>query len=184
MRLVSAAESGDAAAEAELCRRYLPAIRIFAARRLRTPAAVDDFVQDALLLFVEALRSKSIQEPEHVGAFVLGTCRNMSRHRARLTERRCELWDKFGPRVDEAHASINEPLMERARLEDCVSQLTRRARRMLHLAFFEGMSGPEVGAQMEMTDGNARVLRHRTLASLRECLKDTRLSYEKAARAS
>ena len=75
--------AGDRNAERELCGLILPAIRAFAARRLR-PASAEDFAHDALTLFIEALREGRIQDSSRLAAFALGICRNWVRHCARL----------------------------------------------------------------------------------------------------
>ncbi|HUS30901.1 MAG TPA: hypothetical protein VMZ53_20460 [Kofleriaceae bacterium] len=101
--LVAAAARGDRRAEAVLCRRFAPAVRTFWRRRLHGDA-IDEASQDVLLRFVQALRTGAVTEPERVGGFVLGICRNLARERARQQERRAELWAEFG----DALASIDE----------------------------------------------------------------------------
>ena len=48
---------GDSEAEAEVCRRMGPRIRLYGLRHLRSAAAADDLVQQVLLKVLEALRS-------------------------------------------------------------------------------------------------------------------------------
>src|SRR5690349_16033611 len=89
---VERARQGDRAAEADIVVRFARAVRTFARRRLRTPDAVEEFTQDVFLTFIEALRRGAVVEPSRVGGFLLGICRNFARERARLKERRAELW--------------------------------------------------------------------------------------------
>src|SRR4029453_11121984 len=49
---------GDGEAEAELCRRMGPRIRLYGLRHLRSPSAADDLVQQVLLRVFEALRAR------------------------------------------------------------------------------------------------------------------------------
>jgi RNA polymerase sigma-70 factor, ECF subfamily len=65
-------------AEAELCRRFAPRVRLYGLRHLRTEDRAADLVQSVLLAVLEAARAGRIAEPEHVGRFVLGTCRNVA----------------------------------------------------------------------------------------------------------
>lgn len=167
--LVERATAGDASAEAALVTRFAPAARIFARRRLRDREAVDELVQDAMLLLVEALRDGRVVEPERVGGFVLGICRNLARERARVRDRRRELWERFGPAVAE-HAE-SRPVLDRVHLEDCLSSLTHRARRVLQGAFVEERTNPEIAVQLGLSAGNVRVIRHRSLAALKECME-------------
>ena len=93
--LVGAAAAGDRRAEGVLCRKFAAAVRTFWRRRL-TGSEVDELTQDVMLRFVQALRGGAVSEPERVGGFILGICRNLARERARNAERRAELWQQFG----------------------------------------------------------------------------------------
>lgn len=166
--LVERAANGDRDAEAELCRLVCPAIRLFAVRRLGAPDAVDEFAQDVLIVLIESLRARRIEDPARIGLFVLGVCRNLARERARIAERRRELWERYAPA-----GAIWQPdeIVPRARLEDCLGQLTHRTREVLRRAFVASESHAEIAAALGLTEGNARVIRHRALAALRECLE-------------
>ena len=63
-------------------------MRLFARRRLRTPEAVEEFGQDVMLILIEALRRGRGDEPDRLGGFVLGICRNVALDRVRQKERR------------------------------------------------------------------------------------------------
>src|SRR5215471_1855679 len=63
--------AGDGEAEAELCRRMGPRIRLYALRHLRSPSAADDLVQHVLLKVLEALRAGRLRESEKLAHFVL-----------------------------------------------------------------------------------------------------------------
>ena len=67
--------AGDREAEAELCRRMGPRIRLYGIRHLRSPSAADDLVQHVLLKVLEALRTARLRESDKLSHFVLGTCR-------------------------------------------------------------------------------------------------------------
>jgi RNA polymerase sigma factor (sigma-70 family) len=174
--LVVRARGGDDDATAALVQRFSPAVYAFARRRLRTPEAVAEFAQDALLVFVEALRRGAVHEPERVGGFVLGICQNISRERARTADRRQALWERYGSVVDAAPDAERDRYAV-AHLEDCVSQLSGRARDVIRLAYVAGADNGEIARDLELSEGNVRVLRHRTLKALRECL-DKRMSWE------
>ena len=178
--LVAAGAAGDRQAETALCRRFAPGVRTFARRRLRTPDAVEEFAQDVFLEFVEALRRGRVSEPERVGGFILGICRNLARERARNAERRAQLWQEFG----HALASLtDEPTLagyQIAQLEDCLSQMTQRSRDVIRYAFIEGEPAAEIASRLAMTEGNVRVVRHRAIEALRECMS-TKISWEGAS---
>jgi RNA polymerase sigma-70 factor (ECF subfamily) len=165
------AQRGDREAEGLLCSRLAPAVAAFARRRLATRDAVREFQQDAMLLFVEALRRGAVEDPARVAGFVLGICRNLALDRVRQRERRAALWETFGAAVTAVVPALPErPTFEIMRLEDCLTGLTQRARDAVWLSYGELKSHAEVAAALGISEGNARVLRHRALATLRECL--------------
>lgn len=167
--LVQLAAGGDRRAEAVLCRKFAPAVRTFWRRRLRGQDAIDELSQEVFLRLVQGLRSGAVAEPQRVGGFVLGICRNLARERARLAERRDDLWkmygDALGPIEDEPLAAYHL-----AQLEDCLSQMTSRSRDVIRYAFVEGQSSAEIGTRLDMTESNVRVVRHRALEALRTCM--------------
>lgn len=134
--------------------------------------AIDELSQDVLLRFVQALRSGAVTEPERVGGFVLGICRNLARERVRQQERRNELWAEFG---DALAAPENQPALvayQLAQLEDCLSQMTQRTREVIRHSFIEGHSAAEIANRMSLSEGNVRVVRHRALEALRTCMSE------------
>jgi RNA polymerase sigma-70 factor (ECF subfamily) len=170
--LVGRASCGDVEAEAWLLERYLPPVRVYARRRLRTAAEIEEFVQDVALIVIEALRGGRVQAPERFGSFCLGVCRNLALDQATRAVRRRELWSLFGPRAEDATARIpEEAVAMRAHLEDCLSKLSTRAREVLGRTYYEGASSAEIATQLDMSEGNVRVVRHRSLRALRTCLE-------------
>jgi RNA polymerase sigma-70 factor (ECF subfamily) len=169
--LVARAQRGDRSAETVLCQRLTPAIRAFGRRRVGSADILRDFQQDVLLHFVEALRRGAVEDPARVPGFVLGICRNVARDRARRRERRDALWDMFG--ADVAQFDPLEPqnaAVDIMRLEDCLIALSQRARDAIRLAYGELKGHAEIAAHLQISESNARVLRHRTLHALRECM--------------
>jgi RNA polymerase sigma-70 factor (ECF subfamily) len=167
--LVSLATGGDRRAEGALVRKFAPAVRTFWRRRMRGVDAVDELSQEVFLRFVQALRSGAVAEPERVGGFVLGICKNLARERARTAERRDDLWKQYGDALT-ALEDTSLASYQLAQLEDCLSQMTGRSRDVIRYAFVEGQSASEIGSRMDMTEGNVRVVRHRALEALRTCM--------------
>jgi RNA polymerase sigma-70 factor, ECF subfamily len=168
--VVLRAIAGDRDAEREICARLMPAVRAFALRRLRR-SSVDDFAHDALMLFVEALREGRIKDSSRVAAFALGICRNLARERARTHERRRELMTRYGV-TDTDLEAWDAPLMVRHdHLEDCYSQLTDRARRVIRATFCQDEADSDIARMLSISEANVRIIRHRSLAALRSCLE-------------
>jgi RNA polymerase sigma-70 factor (ECF subfamily) len=129
---------------------------------------------------IEALRQRRVEQPERLGGFVLGICRTLAFDRARQRERRELLWQTYGAALQAVSAdAVARESYEIAHLEDCLSQLSKRARELLRLGYVEARAHEEVAAALEISPANARVMRHRTLASLRDCM-GKRMSWEAA----
>lgn len=168
--LIAAAAAGDRMAEGELVSRFAAAVRTYARRRLKTSDAVDEFAQDVFLRFVQAVRAGQITAPERAGGFVLGICKNVARERARIAERRAELWAQFGCALAPLEDKPELATYQLALLEDCLSQISQRSRDVIKHAYVHGESASEIGARLEMSEGNVRVVRHRALEALRTCM--------------
>lgn len=158
--------------ERALCARLAPAIRAFALRRFRAPTEVDDFVQETLLVLVEAVREGRVPAGIELSAYALGICRNLIRDGSRTRARRDALLGRFS----DALASVDEPrpglvAFERMRMDDCVSRLTTNARTVLKRAFELDESNDEIAVALGLGEGNVRVIRHRSLKFLRECVE-------------
>jgi RNA polymerase sigma-70 factor (ECF subfamily) len=171
MAMTAPAAASEPLDERELCTRLFPAIRAFARRRLRG-AAAEDFAQDALVVLVGAFRAGRIEDLSRAGAFALGICRHLAADRARIAERRRELLETYGATalVADEPAWEQPATVARDHLEDCLSQLTRRARDVIRATFFEEVADAAIAEAMSLTAQNVRVIRHRSLAALRECL--------------
>ena len=115
---------GDLEAEAEVCRRMAPRIRLYGLRHLRSAAAADDLVQQVLLQALETLRAGGMRELGKLPQFVLGTCR-MTVIALRRTERRQDrLLAEFG--ADLVPAPAPRPRLDDAQLARCVQTLKER----------------------------------------------------------
>lgn len=157
--------------ESELCRRLLPVVRLSARRRGLPAAEVDDVAQEVLVHVLVALRRERIDEPARLGAFAAGVCRNVLANRARVRARRDDAWMTFAPTVDAAvEADGREAAMDRLRLEDCLGELGVRAREVVRRTWYEGQQSPDIARDLGTSEGNVRLLRHRALEVLRDCM--------------
>ena len=170
VRAIGAAAPGpDGRAEAELYRRLAPRVRLYGLRHLRDPHAAADLAQQVLLMTIEKLRAGTLREPEKLASFVFGMCRLVVLDLRRGTVRRDALLRTYGDleRVTEP-AALKE--LDERKLARCMERLAERARSVLVLSFFADKSAAEVGRELGLTAENARVIRHRALVSLRECM--------------
>jgi RNA polymerase sigma-70 factor (ECF subfamily) len=168
VRAITRAAPGiDGPAEAELCRRLAPRIRLYGLRHLRNQPAASDLVQQVLLMTLEKLRASRLREPEKLGSFVLGTCRLVVLELRRGTARREALLRTYG--ITECWTEPAEPRgFDEDKIAQCMTKLSQRERSVLVLSFFGDRSAEEVGQELGLSSENTRVIRHRALRKLRD----------------
>ncbi|HSF20032.1 MAG TPA: sigma-70 family RNA polymerase sigma factor [Vicinamibacteria bacterium] len=159
-----------ASCEAELCARFLSRARLYGLKHLRFDVtAAEDLAQQVMMILLEALRAGRVEDLERVDRFMLGTCRNvarsMRRGQARIegTRRRLSTELAFA-------ATPPWDLVESSRVEKCLAALPPRESRLLFLLFQEGATASEAAEKLGTTPGNVRVMHHRAIARLRDCV--------------
>jgi RNA polymerase sigma-70 factor, ECF subfamily len=160
--------TADTEAEAELCRRFDRRIRLYGLRHFRSDAMADDLVQEVLVLAIESLRNGRVREPERLASFILGSCRMVARGARRGQARRERLLDQYG--IPTPIACEPAAQLDLERLRGCVAKLSQRERTVVILAFYGERSGDEIAADLSMTLGNVRVVRHRAIGHLQQCM--------------
>lgn len=170
-RIAEAGGAPDSAAESELYRRLAPRVRLYGLRHLRDRQAAADLAQQVLLMTLEGLRARKVREPERIASFVLGTCRMTVLEMRRGTRRREALLEKWVPASAGMTYEAPEPLaLDPDRLAACLEALSERERSVVVLTFFSDKPAGAVGAELGISGGNVRVIRHRALGRLRECM--------------
>jgi RNA polymerase sigma-70 factor, ECF subfamily len=154
--------------EAELFRRFGGRIRLYGLRHLRDAAAADDLVQQVLMVAIESLRSGKVREMDRLDSFVLGTCRMIARDQRRTEHRRLRILEQN--RGTEAIGSDPGSSLDLARLRGCVENLPARERAVVALTFYAERSGEEIASELGMSSGNVRVVRHRAVGHLKDCM--------------
>jgi RNA polymerase sigma-70 factor (ECF subfamily) len=169
-RVADAGRTRDVAAEAALCRRLGPRVRLFGLKNLRDEAAAKDLAQDVLMIVLEKLRDGAIRDPAQVASFALGTARQRVvdwRRGERRRERLRETYPVLPLRDDEM---ASEPIVS-THLVSCLEALPERERTVLVLTFYQERPAAAVAAELALSPGNVRVIRHRGLQRLRGCLE-------------
>lgn len=167
VRLIGSGD--DREAEAELFRRMAPRIRLYGLRHLRDEHAADDLTQQVLITTLEALRAGRLREPEKLASFVLGTCRMTVVNLRRGAHRKERLLEQYGA---EMPASVQPalPKVDQEHLERCVQNLNERERSVIMMSFYDEESGVDVAGFLGISEANVRVIRHRAIRQLRECM--------------
>jgi len=169
-RILAAAPQVDAAAEAELCRRFAPRIRLYGLRHLRSEAAAADLVQDVLIMTLRKLRDGAVRDPEQLVSFIFGTCRQVVVDARRGGARRERLLDTFAVSVSSAVEDDTNAL-DADQLRECLERLPERERAVLVMTFYEDRAADTVGAELGLSAGNVRVIRHRGIEKLKACMQ-------------
>jgi RNA polymerase sigma-70 factor (ECF subfamily) len=159
----------DPGAEAELFRRMAPRVRLYGLRHLRDPHAAEDLMQQVLITTLEALRAGRLREPEKLASFVLGTCRMTVLDLRRNAQRKERLLEEFGTDLP-ATAAPSMPDVDYERLAVCVQNLKERERAVVVMTFYDEETGADVARFLSVSEANVRVIRHRAIRQLRDCM--------------
>ncbi len=160
-------------AEGELYRLLAPRVRRYGLRHLRDAHAADDLMQQVMALTIEHLRNEQVREPGRVVSFVFGTCRMTVMQMRRGEQRRQALLESNADMLEIADIAV-APRLDHERVAGCLERLPERERSVLVMTFYEDKPAAEVGGALGLTSGNVRVLRHRGIAKLRDCVNGVR----------
>jgi len=146
-----------------------PRVRLYGLRHLRDEHAADDLTQQVLITTLEALRAGRLRDPEKLASFVLGTCRMTVLDIRRGAQRKERLLEQFG--VDMlAPTPSPTPRLDHDHLARCVQSLKERERSVVVMTFYDEQTGADVASFLGVSEANVRVIRHRAIHQLRECL--------------
>ncbi|MGB7542977.1 MAG: sigma-70 family RNA polymerase sigma factor [Burkholderiales bacterium] len=168
-RIAQAAPEPDGEAEAEFYRRFAPRVRRYGLKHLRDEQGAADLMQQALLVTIEGLRAGKLREPERIGSFVFGTCRMLVLELRRGGARRERLLGLYADDVSIADAAV-APRLDHERVANCLDRLSERERTVVLMTFYEEKPAAEVAGLLGLSEGNVRVIRHRGLERLRDCV--------------
>jgi RNA polymerase sigma-70 factor (ECF subfamily) len=163
--------AGNAPAEeAELCRRLGRRARLYGLRHLRDPHAAADLAQQVMLTTIERLRAGALRDPAMLASFVLGTCRMVALDLRRTHARRTRLLGTYADDEPEV-APDDGARLDHARVADCLRALPVRERSILIMTFYAERPAAELATETGLTETNVRVIRHRALARMRDCVE-------------
>lgn len=170
LRLIA---DGDVRAIGELYDRYSPTLFPIALRILRERSEAEDVLHDAFVAVSERA-SQYTADRGSVIAWLVTLVRNLSIDRTRRQNRRGTLAREILPH--EPPASVRDPerltseASEREKIRRALSSLPEAQRQTLEVAFFEGLSYPEIAARENVPLGTIKSRAARALAALREAL--------------
>ncbi len=183
--LLSRLASGDARAIGELYDKYAGVLLPLALRIVRDRAEAEDVIHDA---FVAVGDRAGQYAPERgtVAAWLVTLVRNLSIDRTRRRDRRGTLVRKVLVHEPAAEVASPESLtsdaVERSKVRHALDSLPDVQRTTLMVAFFEGLSYPEIAEREGVPLGTIKSRAARALASLREALEKEGLAFGAGAK--
>ncbi|MBX3227713.1 MAG: sigma-70 family RNA polymerase sigma factor [Labilithrix sp.] len=183
VQLLARIAEGDPNAMAELYDRHVATVFPIALRVLRDRAEAEDVVHDSFVAVSERA-AQYVPERGSVIAWLVTLVRNLSIDRTRRRERRGVLAREViahepPPPVPDPEA-LTADAKERETIRRALARLPDAQRQTLEVAFFEGLSYPEIAAREGVPLGTIKSRAARALAALREALASEGLTVDAA----
>ncbi len=168
--------AGDDSALAVLYDRYASLALGMALKIVRDQNEAEDVVHDAFIAVVERVDQFRADRGSLV-AWLVTMVRNLALDRARRRTRRAQILD------DELRHEPPQPVLdpeqiswlerERVAVREAMGKLSASQRETLEIAFFEGLSYPEIAARENVALGTVKSRAARALCALRAALDGT-----------
>jgi RNA polymerase sigma-70 factor, ECF subfamily len=165
--------AGDVQAIGELYDRYAPMLLPLALRIVRDRAEAEDVVHDAFVTVADRAGQYAADRGS-VAAWIVTLVRNLSIDRTRRRERRGSLTRDV--LAHEPSEKVADPetlalgMTDRAKVRRALASLPDAQRTTLEIAFYEGLSYPEIAAREGVPLGTIKSRAARAIAALREAL--------------
>lgn len=147
---------------------FAPRIRLYGLRHLRAEDQAEDLVQEVLVIVIEALRAGRVEDASILDRYVLGVCRNTVASWRRGERRRVRIGQLFEG-ADWTAPAPAPP--ESERLTGCLRRLQPREQSVLFRSYCDEDSAEAIGQALGLSASNVRVLRHRALRRVKDCLE-------------
>lgn len=137
--------------------------------RLRSAQLIEDVRQETLLRVLKVVRSKGIEQPERLGAFVHSVCRNVLMEQLRMEGRHAPLAED-GPEPVDARVDIERPIHQeemRTAIETVLEALPAKDRSILRMLFLKEAPKEEICRLLNVDQDYLRVLLHRAKSRFR-----------------
>ena len=158
-------KSGDPETEEHFTRYFRELLLIKLRSRLRSPAAVEDAIQETFLRVLRAVRQPGgIQSPGGFGSFVNSVCNNVLFELYRSHSRVAPLGDDTGAQIVDPRKGSEESVAldeERALVRKVLETLPPKERQLLDWLFFEERDKDEICRTLGIDRNYLRVLLHR-----------------------
>ncbi len=173
VELLERVAGGDANAVGDLYDRYACVLMPLALRILRDRAEAEDVLHDAFVAMSDRA-GQYVPERGTVIAWLVTLVRNLSIDRTRRRDRRGEIGrdviahEPVEPALDPE--ALTASAGEKLRIRTALATLPTAQRETLEVAFFEGLTYPEIAAREGVPLGTIKSRAARAIAALREAL--------------
>lgn len=170
--------AGDDGAVAEIYDRYSAMALGLALKIVRDAQEAEDVVHDAFVAIVERADQYKAERGTVV-AWLVTTVRNLSLDRTRRKTRRAQITEEelrhepAEPVLDPE--SLSWAMRERDAVRKALEKLSAAQRQTLEIAFFEGLSYPEIAERENIPLGTVKSRAARALSALRAALEGIEL---------
>lgn len=166
---------GDPYVENHFCAYFGELLYIKLRVRVRSPQLIEDVRQETLFRVLRNLRSKGIDHPERLGAYVLAVCNNVVLEAFRA-EGRFMGMDEESSVVLDQRAGADETLVtaeRKAHVLAVLQELPEKDRELLRLVFLEEEDKDQVCRRLGVDRNYLRVLLHRARLRFKELYSKT-----------
>ena len=148
-----------------------PAVTGYIRALVRDRSLADEVLQETSLVLFRRFDEYDDQRPFVAWALgiakfqILGLQRDSARNRVAFDS---DLLAKFTEKWAELAPAASDRSLH---LEDCIQQLAARARKIVHLRYYDDLSAEEIAKQIGGTGAAVRVALQRVRQQLRECVE-------------
>ncbi len=172
--LISAVQSGQTQAYAEIVRRYQQSVLRIVNAMLYDRRNTEDLVQQ---VFVNAYQHLNRYElGRDFGSWIRMIARNVVREELRRASRydtRLKTYaDVLIARWSDDERSDDHEEDQKASLDECLKKLSERAAEVLRLKYYESQGCEQIAGTMSTSSGAVRNILSRARAQLRECVQN------------
>jgi RNA polymerase sigma-70 factor (ECF subfamily) len=161
--------AGDRATEDHFIDYFGVLLTLKLRNRLRSSQLVEDVRQETLLRVLKVVRSKGIDHPERLGAFVHAVCHNVLLELLRQEGRHATL-PEDAPEPIDSRVDIEAPIHHeemRGAIDTILESLPPKDRSILRMLFLEEVPKEEICRLLSVDQDYLRVLLHRAKSRFR-----------------
>lgn len=162
--------AGDPATESHFVAYFNQMLLLKLRGRIRSRELIDDARQETFLRVLRVLRSKGIDNPERLGAFVNGVCENVLFENFRAEARYCEIAEEGQAMID-ARITADAAFVNGERKKQIAAvlkELSPKDAELLRALFLEELTKDEICGRYNCTRDYLRVLLHRARLKFRD----------------